>query len=102
MKKTYANYLSTKLLLDDVSYWMTFLLTIVNFNHFFIQPAPAVKQFVNKFRVTTLQQLDKITALLQLVEKLATIVCREHILLTSCDIFRCVHMQKSHNLYQVR
>ena len=24
------------------SYWMTFPLTIVNFNHFFIQPAPEV------------------------------------------------------------
>jgi hypothetical protein len=33
---------------------------------------PAIQQFVNKLRVATLQQLDEVTALLQLVDKLAT------------------------------
>jgi hypothetical protein len=27
------------------SYWMTFPLTIVNFNHFFIQPAPDLYKY---------------------------------------------------------
>jgi hypothetical protein len=37
---------------------------------------PAIQQFVNKLLVTTLQQLDKITALSQLVDKLATSLLR--------------------------
>jgi hypothetical protein len=40
---------------------------------------PAIQQFVNKLRVTTLQQLDKITALLQLVDKLGTSLLRTHL-----------------------
>jgi hypothetical protein len=40
---------------------------------------PAIQQFVNKLRVTTLEQLDKITALLQLVDKLATSLLRTHL-----------------------
>jgi hypothetical protein len=50
---------------------------------------PAIQQFVNKLRVTTLQQLDKITALLHLVDNLLQACC-EQILLTSCEIFTCV------------
>jgi hypothetical protein len=40
---------------------------------------PAIQQFVNKLGVTTLQQLDKITALLQLVDKLGTSLLRTHL-----------------------
>jgi hypothetical protein len=34
--------------------------------------------------------VDEITALLHLVDKLATSLLRTHILLTSCEIFTCV------------
>ena len=39
----------------------------------------AIQQFVNTLWVTTLWQLDKITALLQLVDKLATSLLRTHL-----------------------
>ena len=47
---------------------------------------PAIQQFVN--RVTPLLQLDKITALLQLVDKLATGLFRTHL----CEIFTYVRL----------
>jgi hypothetical protein len=40
---------------------------------------PAIQQLVNKLWVTTLWQLDKITALLQLVDKLASSLLRRHL-----------------------
>jgi hypothetical protein len=39
----------------------------------------AIQQFVNKLRVTTLSQLDEITALLQLVDELAASLLRTHL-----------------------
>jgi hypothetical protein len=40
---------------------------------------PAIQQSVNKLLVAALQQLDKITVLLQLVDKLATSVANTHL-----------------------
>jgi hypothetical protein len=45
----------------------------------FLQVVIVLQQFVNKLLVTTLYQLDKITALLQLVEKLSASLLRTHL-----------------------
>jgi hypothetical protein len=42
-----------------------------------------------------LVQLDKITALLQLVDKLAASLLRTHLLLRSCEIFTCAFHKSS-------
>jgi hypothetical protein len=50
---------------------------------------PAIQQFVNKLWVTTLWQLDKTTALLQLVDKLATSLLRTHLVDQLWDLYVC-------------
>jgi hypothetical protein len=55
---------------------------------------PAIQQFVNKLWVTTLYQLDKITALLQLVDKLATSLLRTHLVDKLWDFYVCTQSHK--------
>jgi hypothetical protein len=50
---------------------------------------PAIQQFVNMLRVTTLQQLDEMTALLQLVDKLATRLLQTHLVHKLRDFYVC-------------
>ena len=50
---------------------------------------PATQQFVNKLWVTTLWQLDKITALLQLVDKLATSLLQTRLVDKLWDFYMC-------------
>jgi hypothetical protein len=50
---------------------------------------PAIQHVVNKLWVTTLWQLDKITALLQLVDKLATSLLRTHLVDKSWQFYVC-------------
>jgi hypothetical protein len=50
---------------------------------------PAIQQFVNKLWVTTLSQLDKTTALLQLVDKPATSLLRTHLVDKLWDFYVC-------------
>jgi hypothetical protein len=57
---------------------------------------PAIQQFVTKLRVTTLQQLDKMTALLQLVDKLATSLLQIHLVDKLRDLYACTRAKISH------
>ena len=50
--------------------------------------------------MTTLQQLDAITALLQLVDKLSTSLLRTHLVDKLRDFYVCTHV-KTHKLLQV-
>ena len=59
----------------------------------------ASQQLVNMLWVTDLVQLDKITALLQLVEKLvASTTCWQDVRSSMCTKFPELHTQKTHNL----
>jgi hypothetical protein len=52
--------------------------------------SPAIQQFVNKLWVTILWQLDKITALFQLVDKLARSLLRTHLVNKLWDFYVCI------------
>ena len=50
---------------------------------------PAIQQFVNKLWLATLQELDKITALLQFVDKFAASLLRTHLVGKLWDFYVC-------------
>jgi hypothetical protein len=53
----FNHYFVVKYSQIGASYWMTFPLTIVNFNHFFIQPTPEIYFTLILTSITTLTQL---------------------------------------------
>ena len=57
---------------------------------------PAVQQFLDKLWVTTLWQLDRIAALLQLVDQLAASLLQTHLVEKLWDFHVCTHAQISH------